>query len=163
MTFETWDPSDIWSEWCPDKKTKRQEDKKTKRKKKKKQKESLLLWCQSSFSLLRCFNWWLKPVRMSIEDDAIYHISLFLTNFIWFGLKIDIVLEESVLPKKWWEWALGMMHSITFHYFQSFLSSFQFFVHCHRLFNHHHVPQNLIIPRSLHNQYSFVYRFGKNI
>ena len=28
MTFETWDPSDIWSEWCLDKNTERQKDKK---------------------------------------------------------------------------------------------------------------------------------------
>ena len=33
VTFETSDPSDIWSEWCLDKKTERQKDKKTKRQK----------------------------------------------------------------------------------------------------------------------------------
>ena len=45
VTFETWDPSDIWWEWYLDKKTKRQKNKKTK---------SLILWCQGSFKLLRC-------------------------------------------------------------------------------------------------------------
>jgi len=34
VTFETWDPSDIWSEWCPDKKKK---DRKTKRQNDKRQ------------------------------------------------------------------------------------------------------------------------------
>ena len=44
VTFETWDPSDIWFEWCLDKKTKkdrktdRQKGKKTKRQKDKKSK-----------------------------------------------------------------------------------------------------------------------------
>ena len=33
VTFETWDPSDIWSEWCLDKKTERQKDRKTERQK----------------------------------------------------------------------------------------------------------------------------------
>ena len=69
VTFETWDPSDIWLEWRLDeetkrkkyknterqkhKKTKGQKDKKTKRSKR--PKKSLILWCQGSFALLRCF------------------------------------------------------------------------------------------------------------
>ena len=62
MTFGTWDPSDIWWEWSmimwqKDKKTKRPTDwlcwtdQKTKR-----LKESLILWCQGSFSLLWFFH-----------------------------------------------------------------------------------------------------------
>jgi len=39
VTFETGDPSDIWSEWCPDKKTKRQMDTKTKRQKRQKKRQ----------------------------------------------------------------------------------------------------------------------------
>ena len=77
VTFDTSDPSDIWSEWCQDKKTKRQKrkrqkDKKTKRQKEKKtekqkdkktknkdQQENLILRRQGSFALLRCFlPWW---------------------------------------------------------------------------------------------------------
>ena len=70
VTFETWDPSDIWSEWCLEKKTKGQKGKKTKSKKDKKtkgkkgkktnrqkdkdQKGSFLLWRLSSFVLLLC-------------------------------------------------------------------------------------------------------------
>ena len=38
VTFETWDPSDIWSEWCLDKKTERQKNKKKKDKKTKRHK-----------------------------------------------------------------------------------------------------------------------------
>ena len=71
VTFETLDPSDIWSEWCQYKKTKRQKDKKTKgqkdqrtkrqkdkkrkRQKGKNTKESVIFWYQGSFTLLRCF------------------------------------------------------------------------------------------------------------
>ena len=63
VTFETWDLWDIWSAWFLDKKTKRlkrQKDKKAKRQKdkttkNKDQKESLVLWRQGSFALLRCF------------------------------------------------------------------------------------------------------------
>ena len=43
VTFETWDHSDVCSEWCMDKK--RDKD----------QNESFILWCQGSFALLRCF------------------------------------------------------------------------------------------------------------
>ena len=39
VTFETSDPSDIWSEWCQDKKTKRQKDKRQKDKKTKRQRD----------------------------------------------------------------------------------------------------------------------------
>ena len=35
VTLDTWDPSDIWSEWCPDKKTNRQKTKRQKRQKSK--------------------------------------------------------------------------------------------------------------------------------
>ena len=80
VDFKTWDPWNIWSEWCQDKMTKSQKDnktkwetdrqkdyntmnKKTKRhkyrytevQKDKDQKESPTLWSQGSFALLRCF------------------------------------------------------------------------------------------------------------
>ena len=41
VTFEAWDPSDLWSEWCLDKMTKIQKDKKTKRQKDKKTKRQI--------------------------------------------------------------------------------------------------------------------------
>ena len=53
VTFETWDPSDIWSTWCLDKKTKRQKVKKDK--KDKDQNENFILWRQGSFALMQCF------------------------------------------------------------------------------------------------------------
>ena len=68
VTFETWDPSDIWSEWCLDKNTKRQKYKNTKRQndkmtkrqkdtktKDKEQQLSSILRRQGSFALLQCF------------------------------------------------------------------------------------------------------------
>ena len=71
VTFDAWDPSDIWSAICldkgqKDKKTKRQKDKNTQRQKGEKTKrekdkrkgpkrESLILWRQGSFALLQCF------------------------------------------------------------------------------------------------------------
>ena len=45
VTFETWDPSDIRSEWFLDKKTNHKD-----------KKESLIMWLQGSFALLRCLN-----------------------------------------------------------------------------------------------------------
>ena len=71
VTFETWDPSDIWSEWrltkrWKDKKDKNtkitkkaklQKDKKAKTQKNKEQKENLILWGQGSFALLGCLIW----------------------------------------------------------------------------------------------------------
>ena len=65
MTFETWDPSDIWSEWCVDKQTKRQKRQK-RQKDKKRQQESLILRCQGSFALLRCF-----PIEAQISWHVI--------------------------------------------------------------------------------------------
>ena len=38
VTFDTWDPSDIWWEW-----------------RKRRPRENLILWCQGSFVLLECF------------------------------------------------------------------------------------------------------------
>ena len=63
VTFETWDPSDIWSERCPDKKTKRQNEKrqnykttKLQKKWKKTKDKKKILWSQGSFALLQCFS-----------------------------------------------------------------------------------------------------------
>ena len=60
MTLDTWNRSDIWSEWCLDKtKDKKQKDKKTKRQEDKKsnevkgQKDNSVLLCQGDFLKLK--------------------------------------------------------------------------------------------------------------
>ena len=80
MTFETWDPSAIWLEWCPDKKTERQIDKK------KDKKEGLILWCQGSFALLWCLY-------------SLYIFALISPTFLVYQYKSSILISQALLNK----------------------------------------------------------------
>ena len=84
LTFETWDPSYIWSERCPDKKTKRQ--KKDEKRKRPKTKKRVLNYC-NTIVILFSTGWWtgldlnLLPPRSRLQIYWLIALSTFMVIF----------------------------------------------------------------------------------
>ena len=81
VTFETWDPSDSWSGWCQDNKTKK--DKKTKMKKRQKGKNTKTRL--GSFALLLCFLYHTVKTPHKLKHFQMFYLQGNPNS--WFGWK----------------------------------------------------------------------------